>query len=275
MIEQFWLFHCGYMAVPRGMFVRRGGLEMVNLPFFGAVAIHRERGPILIDAPFGREGPSNAGEMLGTMLRKTGLTFRDAWGVVPRLEQLGVRASDVEDVLMTHLHWDHTGGMKSMGHATFHISRVEWTYALSTRGFGATRHGFAPEDFEALESRVEFMHPEAASGRDIGQATLDLFGDGSVKAVSLPGHSMGGVGYIFDLGDRQIFFAGDAAFTVDQITEAEGLGIFPRIAAWDVPETRKTLNALRRFHELNPDVTLVTSHDFELCERCLSGPQEL
>lgn len=271
MIEQIWLFHCGYISVPRGMFVKGGGLQFATMPFLSALAIHSERGPILIDAPFGHEGPVNAGDMLGTVLRSTGLTFRSEWAVVPRLEQLGFRPSEVEHVLMTHLHWDHTGGMKSIGHARFHMSLVEWEHANGLQGFDATRSGFAPGDFRALDNRVRTFTCERGA-RDLMDQAVDLFGDGSVLAIALPGHTPGGVGYLFDLAGRKVFHVGDAAFTVGQIVDGDDIGIFPRLAATDVKQTRSTLNALRRFHESNSDVKLVSSHDFVLGDECVGGP---
>ena len=66
MIEQFWLFHCGWFRVPRGAFEKGGGFDMVALPFLAAVAFHSELGPIVVDAPFGHEGPTNAGEVVGS-----------------------------------------------------------------------------------------------------------------------------------------------------------------------------------------------------------------
>ncbi len=255
------------------MFVRGGGLSLAPMPFLAALAIHRERGPILIDAPFGHEGPVNAGEMLGTVLRSSGLTFRADWAVVPRIEQLGFRPSEVEHVLMTHLHWDHTGGMKSIGHARFHMSHLEWERANQYEGFEAARAGFAPGDYRALDNRVRTFTLERGA-RDLTDQSHDIFGDGSVQAIALPGHTSGSVGYLFDLEDQTVFYVGDAAFVVSQITRGDDIGIFPRIVAENVQQVRATLNALRRFHEAHPRIQIVASHDFEIGIECLSGPTQ-
>lgn len=276
MIEQFWLYHCGFLRGPRGAVEQGGGLGIVKVPFLAAVAYHSEHGPVLVDVPFGREGPANAGEVFGAFLRKFGHKFRDDWAVVPRLEQLGFRASEVNHILMTHLHWDHTGGMKDLAHATFHVQTSEWRHANALSSVDAMTSGYAPGDYRSLGSRVRFL--DLTNETDIAGG-FDVFGDGCVQAVPLPGHSPGHVGYRFRLSDgRRVFFVGDAVFTLAQITHGVDLGIFPRLAAYDLTVARETQAALQEYWELDGDLAgevLASSHDFDLGVRCLSGPVPL
>lgn len=272
MIEQFWLFHCGWFRVPRGVFEKGGGFDTARMPFLCAVAYHSERGPIVIDAPFGHEGPTNAGEVIGSFLRKAGQKFRREWAIVPRIEQLGFRPSEVDDILVTHLHWDHAGGMKELAHANFWIDAAEWDHAISLSPTEALRTGYVQSDFRALSSRIRRMSLNDEVDVSGG---FDIFGDGSVEAVPLRGHSPGHVGYRFHLTDgRKIFFVADAVFTIPQITEEREFGIFPRIAASDLDAARLTMWRLRDWHRTggSEGQTLVSSHDFEWGERCIDGP---
>ena len=81
-IEQFWLFHCGYFKTRRGLWLEDGGFEKVRLPMMAALLVHSELGPILIDAPFGLEGPSNAGEIIGALARRVGVVSSASGPVV-------------------------------------------------------------------------------------------------------------------------------------------------------------------------------------------------
>ena len=273
MIEQFWLFHCGWFRVPRGAFEKSGGFDLARMPFLCGVAYHTELGPIVVDAPFGHEGPTNAGEVVGSFLRKAGQKFRREWAIVPRIEQLGFRPSEVDHILVTHLHWDHSGGMKELAHGQFWIDALEWEHANSLSAADAMRSGYVPADYRALAPRVRQM--EIGADAEISRG-LDVFGDGSVEAVPLRGHSPGHTGYRFHLTDgRKVFFVADAVFTVRQITDHREFGIFPRIAASDVDEARLTMLRLRdwvRTGGCGDDQILVASHDFEWGERCLDGP---
>lgn len=271
MIEQFWLFHCGWFRVPRGAILKGGGFEPTRLPFLSAVAYHRDRGPIVIDAPFGHEGPANVGEVFGSFLRGAGQKFRREWAIVPRVEQLGFRPSEVDDILVTHLHWDHTGGMKALAHANFWMDRTEWDHANSFTPSEALRQGYVPSDYRALGPRVRRLELNDEVHLEGG---FDVFGDGSVQAVPLRGHSPGHTGYRFHLTDgRKIFFVGDAVFSITQITEGRELGIFPRLVASDLDAARLTIARLRDFHRtVGGDQVLVSAHDFDWIDRCADGP---
>lgn len=48
---------------------------------------------------------------------------------VALLAQAGIRAADVSDVILTHLHYDHAGGLSSFPKATFHLQDDEMRFA--------------------------------------------------------------------------------------------------------------------------------------------------
>ncbi len=279
MIEQLWLFHCGWIRVPRSAIVAGANISFPRMPMLAALAFHTEHGPILIDAPFGHEGPSNSGSIIGATLRMAGWKFENEWSIVPRLEQLGFRPSEIHHILMTHLHWDHTGGMKELGHARFHISRSEWEFATDLTPLDAMKRGYQPDDFRAMRNRVELIDDPLAIGEmPVGEELtgVDLFGDGSIRAVGLPGHTIGHLGYRLTLGDgRTVFLVGDAAYCVEHIIERRSLGPMPRGLAYSLEQAEATLRALRLYHDQHPDHVMVPAHDFEWGERCLDGPTAL
>ncbi|MFU8802516.1 MAG: MBL fold metallo-hydrolase [Bradymonadaceae bacterium] len=271
MIEELWIFHCGWMRVPEAALYGDGGYDLIHLPFLSAVAFHKDHGPILIDAPYGREGPANVGAIMGSLLRRGGLVFEEGWSMVPRIEQLGFRAADVKHILMTHLHYDHTGGMKTLCHANFHLSKAEWDFAISLPPRRARLKGYVPEDYRASYARMNLCDgPPLLEEENAG---FDVFGDGSVEMFSLPGHSIGHVGYRFRMADgRCLFHVGDAAYGVDQIAGGRSLGLLPRTVGHCHEEACETLDRLRRYHRRHPSHELLPSHDGALGRRCVSGP---
>ena len=276
MIESLWVYHCGYLRVPRSLLMRgdTSPYDLVNMPLMALAARHSELGVVLVDAPYGHEGPKNVGGMLGALLNSSVMTFRPEWSIVPRLEQIGLRASQVEHVLMTHLHYDHTGGMKEISHATFHLNAKEWRAATTLSPLDALLKGYAVSDYRALHAKMEGLKlPERYDRRDQG---LDLFGDGSVRAFSLPGHTIGHAGYLFTLRDgRRFFHVGDAAYDTRFISERHAQGALARVASFDLTEAHFTLSELQRYHDEEPEVEFICSHDLALGERCLENPIEL
>ena len=45
------------------------------------------------------------------------------------LKAINIEASDVTDVIITHLHYDHAGGLKDFPNAKFHLQETEMAYA--------------------------------------------------------------------------------------------------------------------------------------------------
>ena len=63
---------------------------------------------------------------------------------VDALELLDVRAEDVEDVILTHLHYDHVGNFDRFPRAQFHVQELELAFATSKY----MRHPFLSHAFE-------------------------------------------------------------------------------------------------------------------------------
>ncbi len=275
MFDKLWTFHCGYMRVPRGFILDGGGFERILLPFMGTLAHHTERGPVLFDAPFGHEGPSSLGRVVAGVLETLGLEFRAEWAVVPRIEALGFRPSEIDHVFMTHLHVDHTGGMKSLAEPTFHVSREEWAYARQLGSIRAAAEGYTPDDYRSLEERIEpFEAPDPLA--DDAEARHEIWDDGSLRAIGLPGHTSGHVGYELQFeGDRTVWHVGDAAFALTQITERDDFGYQPEMFAHDLSTAERTLEALRRYADDHPETMLINAHDHERAERAMDGPLAL
>ncbi len=78
--------------------------------------IRGEGRTIVVDTGFGPEQANRRGRLLlhepATML-----------------ERVGVRAAEVSDVILTHLHYDHAGGLSSYPSATFHLQDEEMRFA--------------------------------------------------------------------------------------------------------------------------------------------------
>lgn len=48
---------------------------------------------------------------------------------VEALKQIGVEADDVDDVILTHMHWDHIGNLEHFNKARFHVHELEMAHA--------------------------------------------------------------------------------------------------------------------------------------------------
>lgn len=175
-------------------------------------------------------------------------------GLLDLLAEHGIDAGVVDFALATHLHWDHISGALDFPGLPLRVSRDERAGENTSTvrrdanipGLSAT---IAPEAFDLDGPPVLTF-----------QRSHDVFGDGSVVAVALPGHTSGHVGFLVTVADgRRVLLAGDAAWNSDQVRLVREKAPLPGLLAdRDRDETFKTLH---RLHALGPGITVVPAHD--------------
>lgn len=236
-----------------GSFTGRG--EMLPSPCLAYVVRHPSAGTILIDTGMHPDVDADLREDFGFAMS---LLFRNLKPAQTPYEEalrhLGVEPSEVERVVMTHLHVDHTSGMRLLPNASVTVARREWEIAQKPR---ADTKGFISHHLPP-ESRVDPIDlPEDGEAHGPFASTLDLLGDGSIRLISTPGHTPGHMSVLLRLaGGTQVLLVGDAAYTRRSIEEQ----ILPLLTDND-DKYRATLTELKRFTELEPDAIVVPSHD--------------
>src|SRR5205823_6432119 len=94
-------------------------------------------------------------------------------------------------VLISHGHIDHAGGMVDLPGVTAMMSSEEWAFMQRI----APRKTIAviPAHEKTLEGRVKEIE-WSGNAYETFDDSADLFGDGSVVAVKLSGHTPGSIG---------------------------------------------------------------------------------
>lgn len=226
-------------------------------PCLAYVVHHPTAGVLLIDTGMHRDASQDLrrdfGLPMGLLLRALE-PAADPFDA--QLRAIGIAPQEVKRVVMTHLHVDHTSGMRLLPNATFICAREEWR---SARGRFAAAHGYASHHLPGA-SRMELLDfGETAEPFGPFPSTLDLLGDGTVRLVFTPGHTHGHQSVLLALDDgRTVLVVGDAAYTLRSIQEQ----ILPMITADDAA-SRESLRLLREFSEAEPDAMLVPTHDPE------------
>jgi glyoxylase-like metal-dependent hydrolase (beta-lactamase superfamily II) len=181
---------------------------------------------------------------------------------LPRaLSAVGLAASDLDTVILTHLHSDHADGAVHAPGPVL-VSDVEWRTATSALGRLAQRISRAP-----IPDGVDFR-PTALTDGPFGAftASLRLTGDGRVRAVATPGHTAGHLSVVaIDDEGRHVLLAGDATDSLEQLHARRADPVAPRPSLQ--VETIDRILAHGRDH---PTVYL-PAHDHESRARLAAG----
>jgi glyoxylase-like metal-dependent hydrolase (beta-lactamase superfamily II) len=234
---------------------RRGAWQWLPVPAF--LVEHPRAGAILIDTGL---HPSCASDVSGNMGRTGKLLYHVRMdhdqALRFQLPARGVQPSDVRVVVITHLHIDHASAVSEFPAATFVLDRREWEAASA----GGARQGFYHRQFDhafdwrTLDYSVEPVHSFSGFAR-----SLDLFGDGSVRLASTPGHTLGHQSVVLKTGHGEVLVVGDAAYTQREL-QGDAL---PLIVA-DAHLHRRSLNEIARYREQTPAAVVIPGHDARL-----------
>lgn len=188
--------HAQFVSVLESYFLPTSYVDIA----MNILVIKKGRKLILVDA--------GAGTTMGT---------RSGW-LLPNLEIAGIRPDDVTDVLLSHAHSDHVGGVLredgslAFPNASVHMTRAEHDFWLSakvelTNSKLADKKGFL--DFSvpivqaakaALGTRLHLLEPG-----------VELFD--SINLVPAPGHTPGHTAFLIRSQNEELFHMGDAAHT--------------------------------------------------------------
>jgi N-acyl homoserine lactone hydrolase len=245
----------GPASLPRALAAPRSRWTAVPIPCF--LVEHPSVGPVLVDTGLPRAAATDRAAAFG---RRGALVLRtrmDATSAATaQLAERGIEPLDVEVVVMTHLHFDHAGAVSEFPSASFVVDQAEWDAAAS----GGVRQGYVRRLFDhAFDWRaIDFSGRNVDSFATFGR-TVDLFGDGSVRLLSTPGHTLGHMSVLLRLASGgELLLTADAAYARRSIDEE----LVPLFAA-DVHLFRRSLREIRRFVEQTPSATVICGHDAE------------
>jgi N-acyl homoserine lactone hydrolase len=206
----------GHEWQPRRMSIEGGGDVLLRLPVIGVLA-HGPGGWILLDTGLSqtmRDEPTAR-----RIYRSRAPEFATPPGTDPLLDALsrcGLCPADLAAVAVSHLHVDHTGGLRHIpvGVPVF-VQRSELAFGLGAAGIA---HAYVREDYVGLPLAWEQLDGDAAL----------LPG---VDAISTPGHTPGHMSFAVRLGDGSRW-----VLAMDAIDLQDGIDTDTPIGASALPE---------------------------------------
>lgn len=87
-----------------------------------------------------------------TMRAMLNIKLSESETAIRQIEQLGFTASDVRHILLTHLDFDHAGGLEDFPGATVHLLDAEYTAATGPRRGFVPRNRYRPSQFDEVRN---------------------------------------------------------------------------------------------------------------------------
>lgn len=213
--------------------------ELFDLPVSSALIRHKQ-GIVLFDTGCHPSVVDHAEQRWGSLAKvmKPVMSAQDT--LLPSLTCVGLEPDDIDVVVNSHLHTDHCGCNEFFRKATILLHAKELEAASSENAEAA---GYLRIDWDNGQP-IETIAAER-----------DLFGDGAVVLVPLPGHTPGTLGALVNLDqDGQFLLASDAV----SLRQSLDTDIAPH-NTWNAEALLKSFEEVRRIEKSG--ATVICGHD--------------
>ncbi|HEV2579522.1 MAG TPA: MBL fold metallo-hydrolase, partial [Ktedonobacteraceae bacterium] len=237
--------------------VMRGG-RRVRIACHSLVALlrHPEHGWLLWDTGYAPRMLEATQRLPFRLYRyATPLRLNPDLAVIRQLAKRGIAPRDIRRVIISHFHADHIAGLRDFPDAEVIASRDAYEEVVARSGISALSRAFIPAllpgDFSQRARLIETF--EGPSLPALG-AAHDLFGDGSLLLIPLPGHARGQVGLLARTVRGHVLFAADGSWLRQAIREDRPPARVTHLFVDDARAARATIARLHNFAAACPDV---------------------
>jgi glyoxylase-like metal-dependent hydrolase (beta-lactamase superfamily II) len=254
--------------------VRRGHLTCHCL------LIEGEDGLVLVDTGLGlRDVADPTGRLSRFFLGLVRPDFREEMTASRQIRRLGFEPNDVRHIVLTHLDFDHAGGLDDFPQATVHMLETERLSAESQATW-LDRQRYRPQQWSSARRWRGYRAGEGESwfGFDRVHALEGMHDE--VVLMPLLGHTLGHAGVAVRDERRWLLLAGDAYFFHGEMSAdpwcTPGLRFYQWMMEKDRRARLRNQDRLRRLaHTRRSEVDVFCAHDVVEFERLTGRSAEL
>lgn len=240
--------------------------------------VETNRELVLIDTGFGLNDVRDPKARLSKFfLKQLQPDFKEELTAYRQIQRLGLDPRDVRHILLSHLDFDHAGGLDDFPEARVHMLKIERDYAFSQKTW-LDRQRFRPEQWSTKNNWNVYEPSNTESWFGLNRVN-DLVGlPSEIVMIPLIGHTHGHAGVAVKSKNKWLFNAGDSYFHHEEMNLENpncpnGLKIIQAMMdknhearLWNQARLRE----LKRSH--SNEVEIFCSHDIVEFERLAGHP---
>ncbi|MGI9461763.1 MAG: MBL fold metallo-hydrolase [Alphaproteobacteria bacterium] len=260
-------YQAGFCKHPECVISGRLGLrhfKKVATPMVCALIKHPKHGLILFDVGYS-DNFFKATRSMPYRLYKIITPVEVEKTLAMLLHDDHINPKDIRYIFISHFHADHIAAIDDFPHAKIITAQVGYDYAKNISGLAAVKKAILPDLIKLFDKRrflfIEDQVKIKGHKKLYDFMTYDIFGDGSLVAVSLPGHARGQYGlYMQDSKLGKVFLLADATWLLPSLIDNRlPLPIVASLSD-NYRQYVKTFHALHRFYHDNREVKMVPCH---------------
>lgn len=213
--------------------------EMIDLPV-SCILLRHKQGNVLFDTGCHPDVATDPEGRLGVLAKYMIPNMPAGDNVLSSLAAVGLGPDDIDVVVCSHLHTDHCGCNAFFKKATIFVHELE---LKAVREPDAINSGYLKADWD---------HPIPMN---VINRPTDIFGDGRVTLIPLPGHSPGTTGALVKLDQSGEFLLTSDALSVRDNIDTNSV---PR-ATWNADQFLNSLEEIRKLEASG--AMIICSHD--------------
>lgn len=281
--------NCGTQCLLGGCLISGQGSLFRRAPLVcHCLLIESEAGLILVDTGLGVQDVQKPQHRLTPQFRflaQPQLRLQET--ALYQLEQLGFSRHEVRHIILTHLDFDHAGGLSDFPQARVHVLEAEYQSAVTAlssqnpvQPWGQFRHRYRyrPAQWVHQPQWVRYStQGETWFGFDCVQQLQGL--PPEILLIPLVGHTQGHTGVAVQTPEGWLLHAGDAYYFHGEIHPTRptcplGLSLVQWIGDMNHQARRENQTRLRQLNDRpGSPIQIISAHDPIEFERCLAHPR--
>ena len=254
--------HCGTMCPVCGPLF--GQNHFLATVVCHCLLLETDQGLVLVDTGLGIQDYLHTKQRLGSFVARFGrIEHHLELSAIAQIQQLGFSPKDVKHILISHLDFDHAGGISDFPQATVHVLSNEYNATQNLNSL-KNKARYKPQQFQQ-HKYWNFLEPTRGENwfnlhRVQG---FSIFQD-DILMIPLAGHTTGHCGIAIRQAEGWLFFCGDAYYSHLQLNPQSSLKALNQLERLFAADNRQRMDNLKKIQILaqtESHIEIICAHD--------------